>query len=433
MMEDKKIERLFQEELKDFEVQPSPLVWENIEGKLTQKKKRGIIPVWWFTSGVASLLVIGLFIYPFINDVEKSIPIEEIILKKEEVKEDDSNNSKKENLSTPIFEEGKIKKEPVKFDSGKSVTSGNEKRMVSRKIEKEKKPSISSVSLKGLQANSKIAMKSIFVEPLIFEKDKKVEKKKDFIAEINKKKNNKEEKIEDSKWSISPVLGILSSQSLGQSSSIDASLNENEISNPGTFSYGVSFTFDINEKLSIKSGVQFQNMSYNTENVGIVSSTTIANNLENISFNGSDNFLYVSNSDQSFLEDLGVTSFGTISEGTIEQDINYMEFPIELKYRLFMLGKFRTSLISGFSTLFLTDNSITTHTANFSREIGEANNLNKLNFSANLGLDVEFNINKKVRFNINPMFKSQLNTFSDNPTNFRPYLIGVYSGLRYNF
>lgn len=161
--------------------------------------------------------------------------------------------------------------------------------------------------------------------------------------------------------------------------------------------------------------------------------TTIANNLENISFNGSDNFLYVSNSDQSFIEDLGLTSFGTISEGTIEQDINYMEFPVELKYRLFMLGKFRTSLISGFSTLFLTDNSITTRTANFSREIGEANNLNKLNFSANLGLDVEFNINKKVRFNINPMFKSQLNTFSDNPTNFRPYLIGVYSGLRYNF
>ncbi|AUC16664.1 hypothetical protein BTO06_16590 [Tenacibaculum sp. SZ-18] len=433
MMEDKKIERLFQEKLKDFEVQPSPLVWDNIESNLTKKKKRRIFPIWWFSSGVASLLIIGLFLYPYINDFEKNIPIEEKILNEKEVKIEETNNTNKENVSTPIFQEGKIKKEPLKFDSGKSVTSAYEKRMISRKIKKEKKPSISSVSLKGLQANSKIAMKSIFVEPLIFEKDEKVEEKMDFIAEINKKKNNKKEKIEDSKWSISPVIGILSSQSLSQSSSIDASLNENEISNPGTFSYGVSFTFDINEKLSIKSGVQFQNMSYHTENIGIVSNTTITNNLENISFNGSDNFLYVSNSEQSFLEDIGITSFGTISEGTIEQDINYMEFPVELKYRLFMLGKFQTSLVSGFSTLFLTDNLITTRTANFSREIGKANNLNKFNFSANLGLDVEFNINKKARFNINPMFKSQLNTFSDNPTNFRPFIIGVYSGLRYSF
>jgi hypothetical protein len=72
MMEDKKIERLFQEKLKDFEMQPSPLVWENIESNLTKKKKRRILPIWWFTSGIASMIVIGLLLFPKVKNVDDS-------------------------------------------------------------------------------------------------------------------------------------------------------------------------------------------------------------------------------------------------------------------------------------------------------------------------------------------------------------------------
>ncbi|MFY7670645.1 hypothetical protein ACOSP6_06110 [Tenacibaculum sp. MEBiC06402] len=431
MMEDKKIERLFQEKLKDFEVEPSSFVWDNIENKLTNKKKRRVLPIWWFTSGIASFIILGLLLFPKIDKVNNDIQTEVNSNKSNEVISTDNiiTEVKIQNKSTENKEF--IKNKPTSSSQHK-YTGSRENLMVSKKIEMyERRLAKSTVSLKGLQVDKKIAMENVFTELLVFKTQDLG--KEDFIAEINKKEDNNKEDFEDSNWSISPVVGILSSQSFSKSSSIDAGLNENEISNPGTLSYGVSITFDINEKLSIKSGIQFQNMSYNTENVGIVSSTTISNNLENIDFNGTDNFLYVSTSDQSFIEDLGLTSFGTISEGTIEQDINYMEFPVELKYKLFTFSKFQTSLISGFSTLFLTDNSITTRTSTFSREIGEANNLNKLNFSANLGLDVEFNINEKVRFNINPMFKTQLNTFSDNSTNFRPYIIGVYSGFRYNF
>ena len=62
MSEKKNIERLFQEKFKDFEAIPSPEVWDNIEAKLKEKKKRRVIPLWFKLSGVAAILLIGFMI-----------------------------------------------------------------------------------------------------------------------------------------------------------------------------------------------------------------------------------------------------------------------------------------------------------------------------------------------------------------------------------
>jgi hypothetical protein len=62
MSERNKITNLFQENFKNFEVIPDEIVWENIEKKLDEKKKRRILPFWWKLSGIAGALVIGIFI-----------------------------------------------------------------------------------------------------------------------------------------------------------------------------------------------------------------------------------------------------------------------------------------------------------------------------------------------------------------------------------
>ena len=66
-MENKNIDKLFQEQLKDLEATPNKKVWNNIESKL-KKKKRSILPFWWFSSGIAALLILGLILYPFSKD-----------------------------------------------------------------------------------------------------------------------------------------------------------------------------------------------------------------------------------------------------------------------------------------------------------------------------------------------------------------------------
>ena len=63
MSDIKKIERFFEEKFKDFEVNPSPEIWNKIALKLENKKnKKRIFPIWFKVIGIAASLVIGYFI-----------------------------------------------------------------------------------------------------------------------------------------------------------------------------------------------------------------------------------------------------------------------------------------------------------------------------------------------------------------------------------
>lgn len=75
-MGDKKhIDRLFQENFKDFEVKPDDAVWKNIEVKLNKKKKRRVVPIWWRYAGVAALLLLMLTVGSiFLNNNNEVIP-----------------------------------------------------------------------------------------------------------------------------------------------------------------------------------------------------------------------------------------------------------------------------------------------------------------------------------------------------------------------
>lgn len=432
-MEDKKIERLFQENLKDFEVQPPSLVWDTIESELTKKKKRRVLPIWWLSSGVASLVIIGLLLFPEIKNTDINTPV----YQNETNKNIDNQNSiktEKQIYKTPVTIVENVKNEDNTTKNTSNYIEPKDELMVSTKIEnEEKKTATSTVSLKGLEVDKKIAMKNLLYESLHLKTKERELEKKNFIAEVTKELETKEDQPKNSKWSVSPVVGITTSESFTKASAIDSNFNENKVSNPEKLAYGLSFTYQINDKLFIKSGLQVQNLSFNTQDVVLVSNTAMSNNLQNISFSNADNFLYFSASDSEDINSVGLTNSASLDDGVLEQDINYLEFPLELKYQLFTSEKIQTSLISGFSSLFLTQNSITARASNFSGKIGEANNLNSVNFSVNFGVDLEFMLSKKMKFNINPMFKSQLNTFSENSTNSKPYIIGVYSGVRFNF
>ena len=82
--------------------------------------------------------------------------------------------------------------------------------------------------------------------------------------------------------------------------------------------------------------------------------------------------------------------------------------------------------------MFLKENQIHLSTSSLNKE-GEANNLNDINFSGNLGLDFNYNLNANWSMHINPMFKTQFNTFNKNANKFQPYSIGLYTGVYYQF
>ena len=246
----------------------------------------------------------------------------------------------------------------------------------------------------------------------------------------------KEEKV--SKWAVSTNASPIYFNSVSEGSPIDQSLATNTKKSNLTMSYGVGIQYQVSSKLALKAGINNLNLSYDTQNVYYETALTASSdNNQNIIENRSAKNIHIygekslTNSTTTF-SDIDTQSFDVAHSGNLRQDIRYFEIPLELSYKL-IDKKFGIDLVGGFSTFLLNGNSIWLLDEGMEMEIGKANNLNNTNFSSNLGFGLNYKFLKNFRAEIQPMFKYQFNTFSENSGDFKPYFIGVYSGLSYRF
>ena len=117
---------------------------------------------------------------------------------------------------------------------------------------------------------------------------------------------------------------------------------------------------------------------------------------------------------------------------SLDQRLGFIEIPIEMEYNL-LNTKFGMNLIGGFSTLLLDKNNVYSVVDGERTLLGEATNLNDTSFSANFGLGLNYSISETFKLNLEPTFKYQLNTFNNTSGDFRPYFIGIYSGISFKF
>lgn len=118
MSERKNIDKLFQEKFKDFEVEPSEIVWQNIEEKLKEKKKRRVIPFWWKLSGVAAIITLGLGLtYPIWST--KSLTENPIVL--ENQSESNSNINSEKNTILPSKTDVIVSSEKLNTNSNEAI------------------------------------------------------------------------------------------------------------------------------------------------------------------------------------------------------------------------------------------------------------------------------------------------------------------------
>lgn len=449
MKGEKNIDRLFQEKMKDLEAVPSSRVWSGIESKL-QKKKRRVLPYWWFSGGVAALLIISLFLLPIINDDPKDIILDskDIITTtpKDLVKKVDTSKIHK-SIIPQIFKEEEsdiAKKESVKKEP--NIIATNTPSFIEQtekgKIDDQKiLPTTEKEEEAVISLNKKVVPSNKNSDPIQKIEEKKkttLLPKKDFIAEVNKSKDLVEEKNVSRNWSVSPVFAVLSSNSFAGSSPLASNLSGGSTKGDNTYSYGVKVNYKMNSKWTIQTGIHVQKMRYSTKNNSIAPSTStisainsvnVEPPLKSFSFNANG----LTNTATSTSIPQGLMVFLTNNEAVINQSFDYIELPIEIKYNIFSGKKLSTHIVTGFSSLFLTTNKLSVESGNFSEFLGEANNLNSMNFSGNLGIDFDYYFDKHWTLNINPMIKTQLSTFSENTSDFKPYSIGVYSGITYSF
>ena len=176
-------------------------------------------------------------------------------------------------------------------------------------------------------------------------------------------------------------------------------------------SYGLNGSYAVNEKLKIRVGINKVDLGYSTDNVVLYEGARasavsgVSKSPEHITYDDSGRNLSILSA-----QSLSIASapevVATNANSSLNQEFGFIELPVEIEYAI-LSKKLGLNVIGGFSTF--------------------------TSYSANFGLGVNYNVSNKIKLNLEPMFKYQINTFSDTSGDFRPYFIGIYTGLSYKF
>jgi hypothetical protein len=276
-------------------------------------------------------------------------------------------------------------------------------------------------------------------DSLLFKKN--LDSTKIILVEVNKLErllNEKELKKREQKinrWQITSNVASIYFGSMTNGSPLDTKFADNQKVFYINQSFGIGVRYGLTSKIKIRAGLNKISINYDTKGVAYSMNSTGAK-LANLSLNsvgtsiaiGSIKNVTVFGKSQADAP----TDFNMGSTGTLNQKMGYFELPVEISYKL-GVKKFSIDFITGLSTFYLQQNSVFLQTTNATIEIGTASNLNQFHFSGNIGLGMNYKILKNVEASIEPTFKYQVNTFSRDSGNFRPYIFGLYSGLKYNF
>ena len=165
----KNIDKLFKENFNNQEIAPPEMVWTNIERELKKKKEKKIIPIWWKYSGVAAILLIGIFIgKEFFGSTENnSVPVNTV----EVSSNSNSNIESNENAKIPeISNENEV----LVADSNDKNVPSNEINFQNKNDSKVEMSTISNNNLSS-RAQSRDKLNKNSVKNKSFTRDKKSE------------------------------------------------------------------------------------------------------------------------------------------------------------------------------------------------------------------------------------------------------------------
>lgn len=495
MKEKKHIDRVFQEHFKDFEVAPSDAVWNNIEAQLNQnKKKRRVIPIWWRYAGVAALLILFLTIggvyfnstntvtptNQVVDTKKTTLPIENNTNDTKQVEQESNhidankknnelkavvNIKKEQNTLTNSASSSAIAHTSSKASSSSTNNSNTEKpkkdvnqaplidknnSIAVASKEKSKTEPIVDNSKNSIDITNKkqeVITNNVLIadakndhadSTTVVTPETKSRSIEEALAEV--KNSVEEENPSNNKWSLTPNAAPVYFNSLGKGSSLDSQFNNNSKTGEVNMSYGVIAGYTIAKNLKIRSGINKVNLGYNTndvvvfESIGAIRSSSSIKNIAPAepapSNDGAAPQLSIVSEES--LNASKSNSFIKTSNTSINQSLGYIEIPLEIEYTL-INKKIGVNVIGGFSSFFLSNNKLYSEFNGERALIGKATNLNNVSYSANFGLGLNYKMTKKFELNLEPLFKYQINTFNNTSGNFKPYIIGVYTGIGFKF
>ncbi|MBT8211101.1 MAG: outer membrane beta-barrel protein, partial [Eudoraea sp.] len=452
-MKKNNIDHVFKDRLKDYQETPEEGVWESISASLDQKKsKRRVLPLWWKLGGIAAALALLLYLFlptgidvtpAEVTDTEKPEVIEkttvpgdrqagERLLEADAVVEQAETQSGEQmnSLEQPISKTAVTSRETgsnkadmnnntktVLGGQGEAGTKGN-----NALAERDQGDGNAPISETGNKAeeDTRVARNEVLpntgkqtqqdpnkLQEGVALAEVAEEHEEGAVADETKKKSifevleeQEEEAVAETtsdRWSVGPMVAPVYFNTLAEGSPVHSNFVANTKSGNINLSYGVAVSYQITDKLSVRSGLHRVDYGYDTDDIRFSSSLTASTStlIENIDYDSNSQTLVVESrasrgaQESAALDASEVNAPSPAREGRMVQDFGYLEVPMELQYNL-VDNKLGVNLIGGLSSLFLMENSVTLVADNAATSMGEANNINEVNFSTNVGLGLYY-------------------------------------------
>jgi hypothetical protein len=224
-----------------------------------------------------------------------------------------------------------------------------------------------------------------------------------------------------------------------------------------SYAGGVHFGINTGSRLSIHTGIVYSRMGIGVDNIHALNVVNNRNvKAENWGSESSELFLVTNSigvikeeqnkdgfiSSNSALFDAGprvdnvlLLNSTSISEGNaqIDQIFHFLEVPLMLKFKV-IESKTDFNILGGMSTNFLIGNNVILKSESEKSWLGTTEDIKTINYSGNIGFGLDYHFNKSLLLSIEPQFKYYLNSINqENNISTRPYSLGFYTGISYNF
>ena len=260
-----------------------------------------------------------------------------------------------------------------------------------------------------------------------------------------------DEKRRDPRWMIGAAVSPLYSYRDAEASALPPNPGESGLL---SYSTGVHVSYRRNSRLAFETGIYYNktgvsigapeikifNRSQDYMSPGAFSGdieiTAMNNSVGNIVAYSGDIYMNgykinAENGPDAFAD--VVTDAVQASESGIQQHLDYLELPFNLRYSV-IDRTIELQLVGGMSTNFLIDNYVTMEGASGQEEIGYLSNVNTFNLSGNAGVGMIYHMGGSLSLILEPRFRYFLNSINDSSLpSTRPYSLGLYTGLSLTF
>lgn len=441
----KNIDKLYQRKFQGAEVEPPEEVWQNIASRLPDKKqKKRVIPLWIRYAGAAAVLLLLVNLggewfssSPSNSVTYDSVPYDSLTndaVTRQEIYQ-------KIQLSSSGFEEtmSQVGRELQEKEASEANTKFQETQVAlqssSGLIGKDQHSSVvsaegSETGVAGVEpTENRVAIDQdpgnsssaeMFQGSGIAQRPGTSSETREETAVAEASEENaiarqlqedfltsKEDIAEQTggRISISTRLAPVFYEHVGRENGMSAA-NAGGASGEVSLSYGINLAYQVSDRLKVRSGINKLDLSYSTPGVPMASVM-----------------------ESPVTSDADPALMSRQVEGDLRQQMDFIEVPMELEYRL-MDRRIGLNLIAGGSTLFLNRNNLSMDTGFRTTDLGQAKELDELSFSANMGLGLDYQLAPDLRVSLEPMFKYQLNS---NESGVRPYYMAIYSGFSLSF